>query len=78
MINAFRISFSLKNTYRVNAILHALKQIPLLKKLLPQALYRARGLKIFANVLAGIWEILSIFLGKIIYFITMVTGIASL
>ena len=78
MINAFRISFSLKNTYRVNAILHALKQIPLLKKLLPQTLYRARGLKIFANVLAGIWEILSIFLGKIIYFITMVTGIAAL
>ena len=69
------ISFSLKNTYRVNGILYSLKQIPLLKRLLPQALYRVRGLKVFANVLSGIWEVLSAFLGKFIYFITMVIGI---
>ncbi len=72
------ISFSLKNTYRVNGILYSLKQIPLLKRLLPQALYRVRGLKVFANVLSGIWEVLSAFLGKFIYFITMVIGIGVL
>ena len=45
MYKTLRISFSLKNTYRVNSILYSLKQIPLLKRLLPAALYRVRGLK---------------------------------
>ena len=72
MLNTLRISFALKNTYRVNGILHSLKQIPLLKRLLPETLYRVRGLKIFANVLSVLWEIVSIFLWKFLYFITMV------
>ena len=33
MLNAFLQSFSLKNTYRVNAILYAIKQIPLVGRL---------------------------------------------
>ena len=33
------------------------------KKILPQALYKVRGLKIFANVLSVIWEVISIFIG---------------
>lgn len=71
---AFRISFSLKNTYRVNSIIYSLKQIPLIKKLLPASLYQNRGLKIFANIIAIIWEILSTFLGKALYVFTMVFG----
>ena len=67
MIKSFRISFSLRNTCRVNGILYALKQIPLLGRLLPGTLYGSGGLKIFAAVLAVIWEILSAFLGKLIY-----------
>lgn len=43
MNKTLRLSFALKITYRVNSILYALKQIPLLKKLLPAALYRVRG-----------------------------------
>ena len=78
MYKTLRISFSLKNTYRVNAILYALKQIPLIKKLLPDALYGVRGLKIFANILSVIWEILTFFLGKFLYFITLVCGIGIL
>lgn len=78
MYKTLRISFSLKNTYRVNAILFALKQIPLIKKLLPDALYGVRGLKIFANILSVIWEILTFFLGKFLYFITLVCGIGIL
>ena len=35
MLKTLRISFALKNTYRVNGILHSLKQIPLLKRVLP-------------------------------------------
>ena len=78
MLKTLRISFALKNTYRVNGILHSLKQIPLLKRLLPETLYRVRGLKIFANVLSVLWEIVSIFLGKILYFLTMVCGVGLL
>ena len=78
MYKTWKISFALKNTYRVNTILYALKQIPLVKRLLPEALYSARGLKIFANVIAALWEFLSVFLGKFLYFITMVCGLAFL
>ena len=78
MNKTLRISFALKNTYRVNSILYSLKQIPLLKKFLPEGLYRVQGLKVFANVLSVLWEIISIFLGKFLYFITMISGIGIL
>lgn len=78
MNKTLRISFSLRNTYRVNGILYSLKQIPLVKRILPATLYRVRGLKIFANVLSVLWEIVSVFLGKFLYFITMVAGTGML
>lgn len=78
MNKTLQISFSLKNTYRVNSILYSLKQIPLLKKLLPESLYKVRGLKIFANILSVIWEVVSAFLGKFLYLIIMVIGIGAL
>lgn len=68
MKNTLRISFSLKNTYLVNGILYSLKQIPLIKKLLPQSLYSVKGLKIFANIIAVICEIFLAFFGKFLYF----------
>lgn len=77
MNKTLKISFSLKNTYRVNGILYSLKQIPVLKRLLPQSLYKVRGLKIFANVLSVIGETLSMFVGKLLYFATMVCGIGA-
>ena len=66
MYKTLRLSFSLKNTYRVNSILFALKQIPLIKRILPDALYGVRGLKIFANIISIIWEVIVVFLGKFI------------
>ena len=78
MIKTLRISFSLKNTYRVNALLYSLKQIPLIKKLLPGTLYQVRELKIIANVFSVVWEILTIFLGKLLYLLTMVYGMGLL
>lgn len=78
MNKTLKISFSLKNTYRVNGVLFSLKQIPLLKRLLPATLYQVKGLKIFANILSVLWEIVSVFLGKFLYFITMVCGISIL
>lgn len=78
MLKTLRLSFSLKNTYRVNGILHSLKQIPLLRRALPAKLYQVRGLKIFANILSVLWEIVSVFLGKYLYFLTMVCGVGLL
>ncbi len=68
MLKTFKISFALKNTYRVNSILYAIKQIPLIKKLVPEYLYRVQGFKIFANVISVIYELFSAFIGKLIYF----------
>ena len=78
MFKTWKIAYSLKNTYRVNSILYALKQIPLLKRLLPEGLYRVRGLKILANILSGLWELVTVFLGKALYFLTLVCGIGIL
>lgn len=77
MYKTLRSSFSLKNAYRVNGILYSLKQIPLLRKLLPSSLYQSRDLKTFANVLAVLWEIGSVFLGKLLYFLLLVCGIGA-
>ena len=78
MVKTLRTSFSLKNTYRVNSILYSLKQIPLVKRLLPDTLYQVRGLKIMANILSGIWEVLTVFLGKFLYLLLMVAWVGSL
>ena len=72
-----RITFSLRNTYRVNNILYALKQIPLIGRILPETLYQERGLKILANVISVIWEIFSALAGKGIYFLIL-SGAAAL
>lgn len=72
MYKTFLTSFSLKNTYRVNTILYSLKQIPLIKRALPAALYSSRPLKTFAGVIAAVWEVISAFLGKLLYFLIMI------
>lgn len=77
-LKTLQLSFSLKNTYRVNSILYSLKQIPLVKKILPERLYSVRGCKVFANVLSVLWELVSVFLGKLLYFLIMVSGAGAL
>ena len=78
MNKTLRISFSLKNTYRVNGILFFLKQIPFLKKIFPEMVYQVKGFKIFANLLSVLWEIVSTFLWKFLYFLIMVGGMGFL
>ncbi len=78
MLKTFKTSFSLLNTYRVNTILYSLKQIPLIRRILPNKLYSVRGLKVFANIIAILWEIISAFLGKLLYVLLMVFMMASL
>ena len=55
MVKTWKIAYSLKNTYRVNSILYALKQIPILWRFLPEGLCRVRGFKFLANILSCLW-----------------------
>lgn len=72
MIKAFGISYDLKNTYRVNGIIYSIQQIPVIKRLFTDDLYASRGLKIFANILTALWEVISTFLGKYLYLLLLV------
>ena len=72
MLETLRISFTLKNTYRVNAILHGLKRFPLIGKLLPADVYRVHWLKVFATVISVIWELFLAFWGKFFYLSVMI------
>ena len=78
MRKTLRLSFSLRNTYRVNSILYALRQVPLLRRLVPADVYRHREFKLLANVLSVVWEILSVFVGKALYVVLMVMVPSSL
>ena len=72
MIKTLKISFSLRNTYRVNSILYSLKQIPLVKRLLPAALYQVRGLKNSRQHTLPALGGAGSFLGKGLYLLIMV------
>lgn len=78
MLKTFITSFKLQNTYRTNSVIYSIKQLPLIKRVLPNTLYKNRGLKIFANIISILWEIISIFIGKIIYIAAMIFGPLSL
>ncbi len=72
MIETFITSFRLKNTYRANSIIYSIKQFPIIRKILPDSLYKNAGLKILANVISILWEIINIFIGKFIYIAVMI------
>ena len=77
MMETFATSFKLKNTYRVNSIIYSIKGLPLVRKILPDSLYKNKGLKVLGNIISAIWEIAGTFLGKIIY-ITFINDILAL
>ena len=72
MNKTLRIAFSLKNAYVVNSILYGIRQMPILKKILPVSLYQAQELKAFANVLTVLWELITAFAGKLLFFLVAV------
>lgn len=78
MLKTFITSFKLQNTYRTNSIIYSIKQLPLIKRILPNSLYKSRGLKIFAGIISILWEIINIFIGKIIYIAAMIFMALSL
>ena len=77
MLKTLRLSLTLKNTYRVNSILYAIKQIPLIKNIIPDSIYSEGGLKVFANVLSVIWTVISTFIGKLLYFLVMIAAVSG-
>lgn len=72
MFKTFKRAFALKNTYRANGFIFSLKQIPLIKRLLPASLYKSRGLKIFANIVSSILELANIFVTKPLYVLLLI------
>lgn len=73
MLNTLKTSWSIQTAYRVNSILYSLKQVPGLKRFLPERLYQVRGLKIFATVLSLAWGFLRLFGGKAAYFLVFLS-----
>ena len=72
MLQTFITSFKLQNTYRTNSIIYSIKQLPLIKRIIPNSLYKSKGLKIFAGIISILWEIINIFIGKILYILLMI------
>lgn len=72
MLDAFLISFRLRDAYKANSILYSLKSIPLIKRLLPESLYASAGLKILAHVIGAGIELGTVFVGKAFYLLVMV------
>lgn len=70
--------FTLHTTYLANAVLNAIKQIPGLKRILPDSLYQAKGLKIFANILAVLWDIVMMLFGPFLYCALLFSFVGSL
>ena len=73
MLHSFLLSFRLRNTYKVNTFIYALKSIPGIKRLLPDKLYQNRILKIIGNIISILLEIADIFLGKFLYIFLMIS-----
>ncbi len=72
MLKTFRDSFRLRIAYKTNSVIFSLKTLPLIKRLLPEKLYASKGLKTFASVISILSEIMSVFMGKLIYIAAMI------
>ena len=78
MLQTFLISFRLRNTYKVNTIIYALKSIPGIRKILPDKLYQSKVLKIIGNIISVLLEIANIFIGKFLYVFLMIFSMMSI
>ena len=78
MVKTLRISFALELTTKVNAILYGFKHLPLLRKWLPDDLYKTKWLKFIAAVFALMWEIFTGLAGKFLFLLVMVLLPANL
>ena len=78
MAKTLRISFELRNAYNVNSVIYALKQIFLIKKIIPESAYGMGNLKVLFNILALFKEITGAFIGKLLYIAVMIFMVSGL
>ena len=71
MFDTFLISFRLRMAYKVNSFLHGLKSLPIIRRLLPTALYDHQGLKWVAVIAAFLKEFFGMFVWRLLYFTLM-------
>lgn len=72
MIKTFMTSFKLENAYKTNSMIYSLKGLPIIKKILPNSLYKSKGLKIIVSIINIFKNIIGIFLWKFIYIMLMI------
>lgn len=77
-LKTLRISFELRNAYNVNSVIYALKQIFLIKKIIPESAYGMGNLKVLFNILALFKEITGAFIGKLLYIAAMIFMVSGL
>ncbi len=68
MLKTLFFILTLRNYYRANSIIFTLRALPYAKRILPVTLFKNRGIKIIAGTIAAVFEVLNIFLTKLIYF----------
>lgn len=72
MTKTLRITFSLKYTYLINSIIYGIKQVPVIKKIIPVSAYQAQWLKVCVTIIAIVWELFAAFFGKLLYIAAMI------
>lgn len=77
MKETFITSYNLENTYKVNSIIYSIRELPLIKKILPYDLYENPGLKLFGNIISAIIELLKIFIFKFFYVLLAIFLVSS-
>ena len=76
-MKTFLISLKLRNAYKVNTFIYALKSLPILNKILSTKLYQSKIVKIIGNIISILWEIINIFIGKFLYIYFMVWSVTN-
>ena len=72
MLNTLITSFKLKLAYTVNSTIYAIKQLPIIKKILPNELYKSKSLKKVAGVLGIIFNIGKEIIKKFLYLFLLI------
>lgn len=72
MVKTLRLTFSLRMATKVNAILYGFKHLPLLRKWLPDDIYRVQWLKFIAVIISLMWELFAALAGKWLFLLLLV------
>ena len=78
MINVVKQSFKLTQTYRVNSFIYNLRNLPILKKIIPNNLYQQSWIKSIVQLIVVVGTILFEFVKKFLYIFLAVYGFANL